>query len=397
MTSSHDYDVDETRLVDDLVAMVRIPSVNTFGLAQQDVPAEEGMAVYFEKRLCELGLPVQSHDVENGRRNVWGTLKGTGHGPTILLAGHFDTVGIIAYDDPFSGDVKNGNVYGRGSCDMKAGLAAYLEVVRLLQQSDQPLLGDLVIAGIVDEEHAMIGSAEFGRTGPRVDYAIVAEPSGLNISAAHKGQVCLSITTKGKSVHSSMPQLGINAIYHMNAVITELQQYAKELELRPAHPVCGNPSFSLGVINGGQNASSVPDFCEITIDRRTIPGESYESVMAELNAILEKVSSQTPEFHYAFSEPTLNVPPLSTSMESDVFKSVFAACEDVLGRAPEVTPFPGSTDAPNFGVPAVICGAGALAQAHSLNEYVPVAEMVSAVKIYFQAIQSMQVMQRDND
>lgn len=392
MTSSNRHDVDEKRLVDDLVAMVGIPSVNMFGADDDGVPVEEDMAAFFENKLIELGLPTQSQDVENGRRNVWGTLKGTGNGPTILLAGHFDTVGVAAYDDPFTGVVKNGNVYGRGSCDMKAGLAAYLEVVRLLQQSNQPLSGDLIVAGIVDEEHAMIGSAEFGRTGPTIDFAIVAEPSSLNISAAHKGQVCLSITTTGKSVHSSMPQLGINAIYHMNALITELQQYAKELELRPADSVCGNPSFSLGVINGGQNASSVPDFCEITIDRRTIPGESYESVMAELNAILEKVSSRTPDFHYAVSEPTLNVPPLSTSPDSDVFKSVFSACETVLGRAPEVTPFPGSTDAPNFGVPAIICGAGALAQAHSLNEYVPVAEMVSAVKIYLHAIQSMQVM-----
>jgi acetylornithine deacetylase/succinyl-diaminopimelate desuccinylase family protein len=391
MISSNEHDVDETRLVDDLVAMIGIPSVNTFGVAEPDVAAEQGMAVYFEKRLNELGLPVQSYDVENGRRNVWGTLKGTGGGPTILLAGHFDTVGVAAYEGPFNGVVKDGNVYGRGSCDMKAGLVAYLEVVRLLQQSNQPLSGDLIIAGIVDEEHAMIGSAEFGRTGPKVDFAIVAEPSSLNISAAHKGQVCLSITTTGKSVHSSMPQLGINAIYHMNAVITELQQYAKELELRPADPVCGSPSFSLGVINGGQNASSVPDHCEIAIDRRTIPGESYESVMTELNAILEKISSRIPDFQYAFSEASLNVPPLSTSLESDVFKAVFAACENVLGRAPEVTPFPGSTDAPNFGVPAVICGAGALAQAHSLNEYVPVAEMVSAVKIYLHAIQSMQI------
>ncbi|MFT5896017.1 MAG: acetylornithine deacetylase/succinyl-diaminopimelate desuccinylase family protein [bacterium] len=392
MTSSNEHDVDETRLVNDLVAMVEIPSVNTFGADEEGVPVEEGMAVFFEKRLTELGLSVQSHDVEGGRRNVWGTLKGTGGGPTILLAGHFDTVGVAAYDGPFNGVVKNGNVYGRGSCDMKAGLATYLEVVRLLQQLNQPLSGDLIIAGIVDEEHAMIGSAEFGRSGPNVDFAIVAEPSSLNISAAHKGQVCLSVTTTGKSVHSSMPQLGINAIYHMNAVITELQQYAKELELRPADPVCGNPSFSLGVINGGQNASSVPDHCEITIDRRTIPGETYESVMAELSAILEKVSSQIPDFQFAFSEPSLNVPALSTSLESNVFKSVFSACENVLGRAPEVTPFPGSTDAPNFRVPAVICGAGALAQAHSLNEYVPIAEMVSAVKIYLQAIQSMQSM-----
>ena len=391
MSSTSDLNVDESRLVDDLVAMVGIPSVNTFGLEEHEVPIEEGMALYFEKRLSELGLSVQSQNVENGRRNVWGTLKGAGNGPTILLAGHFDTVGVAAYEGPFNSVVANGNVYGRGSCDMKAGLAAYLEVIRLIQESGQPLSGDVIIAGIVDEEHAMIGSANFGQTGPKVDYAIVAEPSSLNISAAHKGQVCLSITTTGKSVHSSMPELGINAIYHMNALITELQHYAGELERRPADAVCGKPSFSLGVINGGQNASSVPDHCEITLDRRTIPGESFESVMAELTEIVEKVASQIPDFRYTFSEPSLNVPPLSTDLQSAVFTSVFAACKKVLGREPAVLPFPGSTDAPNFGVPAVICGAGALAQAHSLNEYVPIDEMVSAVEIYIHAIRTMQI------
>ena len=390
MLSSNDLNIDETRLVNDLVAMVAIPSVNTFGSNHHDSPVEEGMALFFENRLQQLGLDVKSHVVEQGRRNVWGTLKGRGTGPTILLAGHFDTVGVAAYDGPFNAVVENGNVYGRGSCDMKAGLAAYLEVVRLIQLSGQPLSGDLIIAGIVDEEHAMVGSAYFGQTGPKVDYAIVAEPSSLNISASHKGQVCLSMTTTGKSVHSSMPELGINAIYHMNSLVSELQRYAFDLEQRPAHPVCGKPSFSIGVINGGQNASSVPDHCEITIDRRTIPGESYDTVMAELTAIVERVASEIPDFQYAFSEPTLNVPPLSTSEDSIVFKSVFTACKKVLGREPEVTPFPGSTDAPNFGVPAIICGAGSLAQAHSLNEYVPINEMVSAVQIYINAIRVMQ-------
>lgn len=382
--------VDETRLTDDLIAMVGIPSVNTFGNADPMVPVEEDMALYFERRLHELGLQVDSQVVEDGRRNVWGRLKGQGNGPTILLAGHFDTVGVAGYDNPFKSFVQEGNVYGRGSCDMKAGLAAYLEVIRLLQLSKEPLLGDVIVAGIVDEEHAMVGSAHFGENGPAVDYAIVAEPSSLRISPAHKGQVCLSITTTGASVHSSMPELGINAIYHMNALITALQIYANELSVREPHPLCGNPSFSIGVISGGQNVSSVPDQCEIIVDRRTVPGETYDNVIQELTAILESVANDIPDFNYALSEPTLNVPPLSTDQTSPLFISLHKAVTDVLGQEPEVVPFPGSTDAPNFAVPAVICGAGALAQCHSLNEYVPVSEMVSAVKIYVTAIQDLQ-------
>ncbi len=382
--------VDEKRLTDDLIAMVGIPSVNTFGDTDPCAPVEEDMAVYFEHRLEELGLQVDSHSVEDGRRNVWGRLKGVGNGPTILLAGHFDTVGVAGYEQPFKGFVREGCVYGRGSCDMKAGLAAYLEVIRLLQLSSKPLSGDVIVAGVVDEEHAMVGSAHFGKNGPAVDYAIVAEPSSLRISPAHKGQVCLSITTTGASVHSSMPELGINAIYHMNAIITALQRYATELSLREPHPLCGNPSFSIGVISGGQNVSSVPDQCEIIIDRRTVPGETYDKVIQELTQILDSVGKNIPDFNYSLSEPTLNVPPLSTDQTSPLFTALHKAVAEVLGHEPEVVPFPGSTDAPNFAVPAVICGAGALAQCHSLNEYVPVSEMVSAVEIYLATIQNLQ-------
>lgn len=383
--------VDESRLTDDLITMVGIPSVNTYGKSDIAGPAEENMALYFESRLRELGLVVESHEVENGRRNVWGRLKGRDAGPTILLAGHLDTVDVTGYNEPFKAYLHDGCVYGRGSCDMKAGLAAYLEVVRLLQISDKPLRGDVIIAGIVDEEHAMKGSAYFGQNGPAVDYAIVAEPSSLSISPSHKGQLCLSITTKGVSVHSSLPDLGINAIYHMNAVITALQAYANELSLRESDPLCGKPTFSLGVINGGQNASSVPDQCEITIDRRTIPGETHDMVIQELTDILETVGQEIPDFSYTISEPSLNVPPLNTDQTSPVFIALCKAVEKVLGKAPVVVPFSGSTDAPNLAVPALICGAGALAQCHSLNEYVPVSEMVSAVQIYLATIQDLQM------
>lgn len=380
----------EARLTADLIAMVGIPSVNTFGDVDCPIPAEQDMAIFFGDKLRELGLSVESQEVENGRSNVWGRLKGSGKGPTILLAGHLDTVGVEGYDQPFSAYISEGRIYGRGSCDMKAGLAVYLEVLRQLKLSHETLLGDIIVAGIVDEEHAMLGSAHFGKNGPAVDYAIVAEPSSLAISPAHKGQVCLSISTTGLSVHSSMPELGINAIYHMNAVITALQAYATELSLRKADPLCGHPSFSIGVVRGGQNPSSVPDQCEITIDRRTIPGETCDTVIQELTDILETVGQDIPDFNYALSEPTLNVPPLNTDRASPVFVSMYKAAEQVLGTAPEVVPFPGSTDAPNFAVPAVICGSGALAQCHSLNEYVPVCEMVSAVQIYLATIHDLQ-------
>ena len=177
-------EIDRDQLIADLSAMIRSASVNTFG-GPPGIGAEAAMADLFEAQLRGLGLEIGSHEVVAGRRNVWGTLKGTGAGPTILLAGHMDTVGVEGYADPFEPTVKDGRIYGRGSCDMKAGLAAYLEVMRHLQRSGTPLSGDVIVAGVIDEEHAMAGSHHFGLYGPKVDYAIVAEPTLLQISTAH--------------------------------------------------------------------------------------------------------------------------------------------------------------------------------------------------------------------
>ena len=382
--------VSEQNLIDDLSAMVRIPSVNTFGNSDPKRPAEEEMAQFFEARMKEIGLDVSSAHVADGRRNVWGRLRGTGNGPTVMLAGHLDTVGVPGYENPFEPTIKDGRIHGRGSCDMKAGLAAYLEVARILVASDAPLNGDVIIAGVVDEEDAMIGSKDFGENGPHVDCAIVAEPSKLAISTAHRGQICLFIRTHGKSTHSSVPENGINAIYHMSAVVDALLAYANTLSTRDPDPLCGKPTFSIGAIKGGEGASSVPDFCEIEVDRRTVPGETYDSVSAELKDVLEQVAATTPDFNYEISPPSLNCPPLKTDMSSPLVLAISSAVKKISGQDAKYMTFPGSTDAPNFGCPTVICGAGDLAQCHSVNEYVPISEIKSAVDIYLETIKLMQ-------
>lgn len=380
--------INRDQLIADLSAMIRCASVNTFG-APTDQGAEAAMADLFEGQLRDIGLEIGTHEVAPGRRNVWGTLKGQGAGPTILLAGHMDTVGVDGYGDPFEPVVKDGNIYGRGSCDMKAGLAAYLAVARHLRGSGTMLAGDLVIAGVIDEEHAMAGSKHFGLYGPQIDCAIVAEPSLLSISASHKGQVLTTIRTKGLAAHSSMPSKGRNAIYHMAAVLDALQDYAQDLAHRAPDPDCGRPSLSVGVIRGGDNACSVPDLCEIDIDRRTIPGETSADVRAELHAVMQTAKTAAPALDYDIDTPFLDLPPLDTKANSAVMQAIISACTAVTGRA-DVAAFPGSTDAPNFNCPTVICGPGDLAQCHSLNEYVSIAQIEDAVRIYVRAIKNLQ-------
>ncbi len=376
------------RLIAELSALIRCESVNTFG-ETSSVGAESAMADLFEVQLRSLGVEIGTHEVTTGRRNVWGSLKGIGTGPTILLAGHLDTVGVDGYTYPFDPIVKDGRIHGRGSCDMKAGLAAYLEVIRQLQGTGIPLLGDVIIAGVVDEEHAMTGSKAFGLYGPQVDYAIVAEPTLLQISAAHKGQILTTITTKGLAAHSSLPEQGRNAVYHMAVVLGVLQDYAGDLSMRKADPACGKPSFSVGVIRGGDNACSVPDLCQIDIDRRTIPGETSANILHELHNVLAQAKTIIPELDFEISTPFLDLPPLDTSGDALVTKAMIDACEAISGKV-SVTAFPGSTDSPNFGCPTVICGPGDLAQCHSLNEYVAIDQIEDAVRIYVHAILAMQ-------
>ena len=381
-------EIDRDQLIADLSAMIRSASVNTFG-APSGIGAEAAMAELFEAKLRSLGLEIGSHEVVSGRRNVWGTLKGIGRGPTILLAGHMDTVGVEGYADPFEPAVKDGKIYGRGSCDMKAGLAAYFEVIRRLQRMDTPLSGDVIVVGVIDEEHAMAGSRHFGLHGPKVDFAIVAEPTLLQISTAHKGQMLTTIRTKGLAAHSSMPDKGRNAIYHMGAVLGALQDYADDVSKRAPDAICGSPSFSVGMIRGGDNACSVPDFCEIDVDRRTIPGETSAVVMKELHSAMASAKTNALELEYEIGTPFLDLPPLDTQADALVTKSVVSACKAVIGHV-DVSSFPGSTDAPNFGCPTVICGPGNLAQCHSLNEYVALDQIEDAARIYIHAILSMQ-------
>lgn len=379
-----------SQLLEDLMDMVRCASVNPFEKPIPTPAPEEGMAQLYTAKLEALGLAVETVEVRNGRRNVWARLPGSGGGPTVMLAGHMDTVDVEGYDQPFEPFLKDGKVHGRGACDMKAGLAAYLEVVRRLQASGETLAGDLIIAGVVDEEYAMLGSEHFGLNGPKIDHAIIAEPSELEICPVHKGQICFGMKTEGVSVHSSLPHKGINAIYHMARVITALEDYAAALNDREPHAMAGRPTFTVSVINGGKGVSSVPDLCELEFDRRTIPGEDHDAVRAEIKAVIDGVAAEIPEMKWSFVDASLDVPALGTPKQAPTVVALQEATAAVLGEASPIRSFTGSTDAPNFRCEAVICGPGALAQCHSLNEWVELEQIEQAVDIYLGAIRALQ-------
>ena len=379
-------ELDRDRVISDLREMIAIPSVNPFDGATRAGSREQEMAAFYHERMAALGMDVDSCEVAPGRPNVWGVLKGQGNGPTLMLSGHLDTVGTENYPDAFAPKVQGGRVHGRGSCDMKAALAGYLEVVRLVQASGTPLEGDLIVAGVVDEEHHMIGSRQLGRHGPRADYGIIGEPTDLAICPAHKGQVGLFVRIHGKAVHSSRPEDGVNAIEGMGRAIEALRGYGAELAMRKPHALCGHARYSPGVIRGGTTISTVPDFCELEVDRRTLPGETVEEVRQELAAVLEGLKRSCPDLRYELRGPSLDVAPLDIPVTSPVVETVRRGFRAVSGREGEISGFTGGTDAPNLGFPTLIFGPGSVAQAHSLNEYVTIDDVILATKVYLWSV-----------
>ncbi len=377
--------VDEAAVTATLAEMVAIQSVNPFDEPASPGHRESEMADYLCDRMAALGMEVERRDISAGRPNVCGRLKGRGNGPSFMLAGHMDTVGVEGYKSAFEPRVEDGKLHGRGACDMKGALAAYLEVVRVLRDSGTELEGDLLIGVVSDEEHTMIGSKDWGPNWPHADAGVIGEPTELAICPAHKGQAAMLIRTFGKAVHSAMPELGENAIVRMARVIEAFDGYGDELLTREPHPLCGHGRFSPGVIRGGTISSAVPDFCELEVDRRMVPGETEEQIVAEYHTRLDRLVETDPGFRYEIAGPTIGVGPLDIAPDDGLVKSLARACEAVTGTLPPVAAFPGGTDAPNMGFPCIICGPGALAQAHTVNEFVETAQLSDAARIYLLA------------
>ena len=378
--------IDPKRLVESVCELVAIRSENPFDSEPREGFREKEIGEYYSEEMTQLGIDVTYKDVQPSRPNVFGIRKGSGDGITLMLAGHLDTVDTKGYDSAYDAKFENGKIYGRGACDMKGALAAYLEVVRLINEADLTLKGNLIVGGVADEEYQMIGSKYVGENGPYADQGIIGEPTDLDICPANKGQLGTIIRTFGHSVHSSVPEKGVNAIIHMAKVIEAFSDYNDELLKGNSHPLCGHGRFSPGVIKGGTIVSTVPDLCELEVDRRVLPGETIEKVFAEYRERLERLVDTIPGFKYEITDPTWDIPANDVSLNEPVVKALLDAYAKVTGQSTDARAFVAGTDAPNMGFPTVICGPGSLPQAHSLNEFVTLEQLVGAVKIYLWSV-----------
>ena len=326
------------------------------------------------------GLEVHLEEVLPGRPNVIGIARGTGGGRSLLLNGHMDTVGVTGMTGPFSPTIRDGRLYGRGAYDMKAGLAACL--VAAAEAKKHNLCGDVIVTAVMDEEYAGLGTMAIAERF-RADGAIVAEPTELTLVVAHKGFVWLEVETQGVAAHGSRPHLGVDAIAKMGGVLAGLDELAGDLGRRPPHPLLGAPSVHAALIEGGQELSSYPERCLLSIERRTLPGENGDAAEAELQSLVDRLAAGDPAFR-AVVRRLLERVPMETPADAAILNVVRQAASTALGRSVEPSGVSFWTDAASLhaaGIPTVLFGP--LGEgAHAAEEWVDLASVQTCAEIY---------------
>jgi acetylornithine deacetylase/succinyl-diaminopimelate desuccinylase-like protein len=403
--------LDVVRVLSDLV---RIPSVNPMGRpASGDIYYEHRLTGHLESLFGGLGLPIERHTVAPLRDNivtrVAGDVAPERGGKIVMFEAHQDTVPVEGMTiEPFMPKIEGNRLYGRGSCDIKGGMAAMITAIARLAREKPAGRPTVVLVCTINEEHGFTGATHWAATysgkppesghGPersppagrsellaRVpDAAIVAEPTKLNVVVAHKGAARWRCSTRGVATHSSQPHLGENAIYHMARVLLMLEQYGRDIVPKLAsHPLCGHPTLSVGLVSGGISVNTVPDRCTIEIDRRVLPVEDPQVALDHcLDYLQTQLGSRLPVVH---EPPFMLTRGLADTDNGELAERLSAAIRKRGGPGERIgVPF--GTDAPHFaatGCPTVVFGPGSIDQAHTADEWIDLDQLQAAAEILF--------------
>jgi len=358
------------RLLEELVA---IDSVNP-SLA----PGSRGEGEIARRIAAECksaGLIVDVVDVEPGRPNVVGVLEGRVPGPALMFCGHLDTVGVAGMDAPFVPVHREGRLYGRGAQDMKGGLAAMLGAARVVAESGGLERGALIVAAVVDEEHASRGAEALVERWS-ANAAVVTEPTDLDVAIAHKGFQWVEIETRGRAAHGSRPADGRDAILRMGRVLNRLEAIDRQLQTQRPHALLGTPSLHASIIAGGTEWSSYPDQCRLKVERRTVPGEAEDIALQEAGAVLDHLRREDWEFdaaaHGVFGRGAYEIDPANPLPAMLIGAASAAGCQP---RRVGMTFWSDAAILGAAGIPSVLFGPGG-AGLHSPGEYVRVADVL---------------------
>ena len=363
--------------------LVRIDSVNP-----DIVPGAAGEAKAAEhvaRWLSDRGFAVQRLEARAGRPSIVGIRKGKGGGRSLMLNGHLDTVGVAGYlGDPFSARIEGGRLHGRGSIDMKAGVAAMLVAAERAARTG--LAGDLLVACVADEECASIGSEEVAAAF-HPDAVIVTEPTDLDIVVTHKGFVWLDIAVEGKAAHGSRPDLGIDAIAKAGHFLVAIEALDQRLRGGRPVPLLGTGSVHASLITGGQEMSSYPERCTVRIERRTVPGETVEGAEQEVRTLVADLAKSVPEFRARVTRG-LAREPLPDAGSSALVQCLETAAAARLGRRPRRSGMTGWTDCAIFaagGIPSVLFGPSGEGL-HAATEWADIASVEAVTDVLTETV-----------
>lgn len=360
-------------------ALVRIPSINPQGCPETAWHGERNCAEFVAQFLDSCGAEVELVEVEPGRPNVIGRFPSDRpEKQRVLLAPHTDTVGVDGMTiDPFGGEIREGRLHGRGATDTKGPMAAMLWALNDLRETIPELGCEISFAGLVGEEAGQNGAHHFVKNN-RVDFALIAEPTGLDIVHTHKGSAWVSLKTHGSAAHSSRPELGDNAITKMLDLLAFIREELTPEFAAIIDPVLGSPTVSIATISGGTKTNIVPDACEATIDLRTVPSQYTTDFVGELAERLRRVCPDA-EIHVKRALP----------LYTDPDNPFIRALEKAGGQR---TGAPWFCDAAVFagaGMPAVAVGPGSINQAHTEDEWIAIDDLQRGVDFYKEFLRSL--------
>jgi acetylornithine deacetylase/succinyl-diaminopimelate desuccinylase family protein len=368
------------KVLDTLADLVRINSINP---AYENGRPEEEIGKYVEWFFAQRGIETFRQEVMPRRPNVIARLPGRQPERRIVFEAHTDTASITGMTiPPFEPSVRDGRLYGRGSCDTKAGLAAMMHAIASLRDDGITQPCEVWLAAAADEEFSFRGVLKLCE-GLKADAAVVAEPTELRAVIASKGVLRWKIGVKGKAAHSSKPHLGVNAISGMARVIRALDEHIAELAAR-THPLLGHATLNVGVIRGGVQVNFVPDWCEIELDRRLLPGEQMDRVLAVFEQLLDGLRARDPALDAVMEPPMLADDALETGADAPVTRVAGRVLAE-LGLDAEPCGVPYGSDASKLarhGVPSIIFGPGSIDRAHAAVEYVECDQVALAVEFY---------------
>jgi len=335
-------------------------------------------------------LPVEMMDVKPGRPNVVSRVKGRGDGPRLMFNGHMDTVapGTGWEHDPFGAQIENGRMYGRGTVDMKSGVAAMMSAVAECKAEGLPKKGEVVLAAVIDEESYDLGSYALVRKGLTngLDFAMISEATNLNVVNAHRGRVAFDVVVHGKAAHSMWPDHGVSAISNSAVLINALSRLRS-----PTHPRMGRSTVNVLKVEGGQEkVMLVADQCRIVIDRCLVPGHNSETALHDLEGLITELGLNA-EVHFIARE-TPFCDPFEIAEEHKAVGTVLGVASKVLGKVPKLDFHYGPCDScilVNQGkVPTLEFGPSG-GRLHESDEFVDVESVKTTTRFYVELIRAL--------